>query len=161
MTPVTTVRTCARYGPPRGARSGNPRGGSPRHFPVRDGAQPRDSTADMAARVARDLRGPFRFPERSAASICPCRKPLATDAPLSEGGLWLELAALIYKAVTGKAHDMMPACRDADELLPRALLSHPVFHVRIPAAQLRTPLNFLAYVSYSLSNATASSSANG
>jgi hypothetical protein len=86
------------------------------NFPVL-GARPRDLIADMAAHAARGLlEARFIFPKDSPGVANPWRQ----DAPLTKGGLWLELAALIYEAVTGvDNHDMMPACRQANELLLR------------------------------------------
>jgi hypothetical protein len=91
-------------------------------FPVPPGAQPRDLTADMAARAARGLlEVRFIFPkDRDGKDLPAVKNPWRQDAPLTEGGVWPELSALIYEAVTDRAnHDMMPACRQADELLLR------------------------------------------
>jgi hypothetical protein len=91
-------------------------------FPVPPGAQPRDLTADMAARAARGLlEVRFIFPkDRDGKDLPAVKNPWRQDAPLTEGGVWPELSALIYEAITGRAnHDMMPACRQADELLLR------------------------------------------
>ncbi len=91
-------------------------------FPVPPGAQQRDLIADMAARAARGLlETRFVFPEHCGKIIAPgVKNPWRQDAPLTAEGPWLTLAALIYEAVTGKDnHDMMPACRQADELLLR------------------------------------------
>jgi hypothetical protein len=93
-------------------------------FPVPHGAQPRDLTADMAAHAARGLlEFRFIFPkdrDDKDLHLPAIKNPWQQDAPLTEGGRWPMLAALIYEAVTGRAnHDMMPACRDADELLLR------------------------------------------
>jgi hypothetical protein len=85
----------------------------------------------MAAHAARGLlEAQFIFPkDRDGKDLPAVKNPWRQDAPLTEGGVWLELAALIYEAVTGRAnHDMMPACRQAarpwawpwrDELLLR------------------------------------------
>jgi hypothetical protein len=90
-------------------------------FPIPSGAQPRDLTADMAVRAARVfLKNQFVFPkDRDGKDLPAVENPWRQDAPLTEGGRWPELSALIYKAVTGRAKDMMPACRDADKLLLR------------------------------------------
>jgi hypothetical protein len=91
-------------------------------FPVPHGAQPRDLTADMAAAAARGLlEFRFIFPkDRDGKDLPAVKNPWRQDAPLTEGGVWPELSALIYEAVTGRAnHDMMPACRQANELLLR------------------------------------------
>jgi hypothetical protein len=92
------------------------------NFPVPHGAQQRDLTADMAARAARDfLKVRFIFPkDRDGKDLPAVKNPWLQDAPLTKGAPWLVLAALIYEAVAGEYdHDMMPACRDADELLLR------------------------------------------
>jgi hypothetical protein len=91
-------------------------------FPVPYGAKPRDVIADMAARAARDfLEARFIFPEHCGKITVPgIKNPWRRDARLTDGGPWLKLAALIYEAVTGEYdHDMMLACRDADEPLLR------------------------------------------
>jgi hypothetical protein len=82
-------------------------------FPVL-GARPRNLSADMSAHAARGLlEARFIFPQDSPGVANPWRQ----DAQLTDGGSWLELAALIYEAVTGvDNHDMMPACRDVNEL---------------------------------------------
>jgi hypothetical protein len=91
-------------------------------FPVPHGAQQRDLIADMAARAARgllELR--FIFPKDCDGKDLPAvENPWRQDAPLTAGRAWPELSALIYEAVTGiDNHDMMKACREADELLLR------------------------------------------
>jgi hypothetical protein len=64
---------------------------------VSHGSQQRDTVADIAAFMARNIIGHQR-------------------AKLTDGGLWPELAALIYEDATGEAnHDMMKACREVDE----------------------------------------------
>jgi hypothetical protein len=95
---------------------------------VRDGARPRDTVADLAAFMARDLidPDPYRHPENRGKDLpvieCSWRRP----AMLSYGGLWLELAALIYKGATGKkAPDMMKYCREVDGLKPRYVVRLP------------------------------------
>jgi hypothetical protein len=89
------------------------------NFPVPRGAQQRDLTADMAVRASRGFLEAQSFPkDRDGKDLV--KNPWRQDAPLTEGGVWPELSALIYEAVTGRAnHDMMPACRDADKLLLR------------------------------------------
>jgi hypothetical protein len=82
------------------------------NFPVL-GARPRNLIADMATAAARGLLE-ARFISPGVAN------PWRQDAPLTDGGSWPELAALIYEAVTRvNNHDMMPACRQANELLLR------------------------------------------
>jgi hypothetical protein len=95
---------------------------------VRDGARPRNTVADLAAFMARDLidPDPYRHPENRGKDLpvieCSWRRP----AMLSYGGLWLELAALIYKGATGKkAPDMMKYCREVDGLKPRYVVRLP------------------------------------
>jgi hypothetical protein len=91
------------------------------NFPVPHGAQQRDLTADMTARAARGfLEVQFVFPEDHGKIIVPgVKNPWRRDVKPT-AGIVLKLAALIYEAVTGEYdHDMMPACREADELLLR------------------------------------------
>jgi hypothetical protein len=88
------------------------------NFPVL-GARPRDLTADMAAHAARGLlEARFIFPkDRDDKDLPAVKNPWRQDTPLTEGRAWLELSALIYESVTGvDNHDMMPACRQANEL---------------------------------------------
>jgi hypothetical protein len=96
---------------------------------VRLGARPRDTVADSAAFMARDLMDPdpYRHPENRGKDLpvieCSWRKP----AKLTYGGLWLRLAALIYKGATGKdAPNMMKYCREVDDHLK------PRYVVRLP-----------------------------
>jgi hypothetical protein len=87
-------------------------------FPVL-GAPPRNLIADMAARAACDLlEARFIFPKDRDGKYLPAvANPWRQDA---KGGLWLELAALIYEDVTGvDSHDMKLACRDVGEPLLR------------------------------------------
>jgi hypothetical protein len=64
---------------------------------VPHGSQQRDTVADVAAMLARNIIGHER-------------------ATLTDGGLWPELAALIFEGATGEpGHDMMKACREVDE----------------------------------------------
>jgi hypothetical protein len=95
---------------------------------VRDGARPRNTVADLAAFMARNLidPDPYRHPENRGKDLpvieCSWRRP----AKLSYGGLWLELAAKIYKGATGKkAPDMMKYCREVDDLKPRYVVRLP------------------------------------
>jgi hypothetical protein len=91
------------------------------NFPVPHGAQPRDLTAAMSAAAARDfLKICFIFPkDRDGKDLPAVKNPWQQDAPLTEGGVWPELSALIYKAVTGRGRNMMPVCRQAGKVLPR------------------------------------------
>ncbi len=76
----------------------------------------------MAAHAARGLlEVRFIFPkDRDGKDLPAVANPWRQDATLTEGRPWLKLAALIYEAVTGEYdHDMMLACRDADEPLLR------------------------------------------
>jgi hypothetical protein len=96
-------------------------------FPVPYSAKPRDSTADMAANAACGLlEARFIFPkdrDDKDLHLPAVKNPWRQDAPLTKGGRWPMLAALIYKAVTGRDnhHDMMPACRQvrAEQRLAR------------------------------------------
>jgi hypothetical protein len=95
---------------------------------VRDGARPRDTVADLAAFMARDLMDPdpYRHPENRGKDLpaieCPWRQP----AKLTYKRPWLELAALIYEGATGKdAPDMMKYCREVDDLKPRYVVRLP------------------------------------
>jgi hypothetical protein len=91
-------------------------------FPVPHGGQQRDLIADVAAQAARgllELR--FFFPkDRDDKDPPGVKNPWRQKATLTDKGAWPRLAALIYEAVTDRYdHDMMPACRQADELLLR------------------------------------------
>src|SRR2546429_645252 len=114
--------------PPSAAFSAGRAGGKPRGvkpaavFPGRRGPRPGILTPDMAAGGAGGfLEFRFIFPkDRDGKDLPAVKNPWRQDAPLTEGGVWPELSALIYEAVTGRAnHDMMPACRQANELLLR------------------------------------------
>jgi hypothetical protein len=108
-------------------------------FPVPHGAQPRDLTADMAAHAARGLlEARFIFPkDRDDKDPPGIKNPWRRGAPLTEGGLWPELAALIYEAVTGRDnHDMMPACRQTNEVDAKG---RPELLLRLPYSSTPRP----------------------
>jgi hypothetical protein len=89
---------------------------------VKAGARPRDSVADLAAMMARNLidPDPYRHPENRDKILPAIDCPWRQSAMLTYGGAWLRLAALIYKGAIGKdAPDMMKYCREVDDLKPR------------------------------------------
>ena len=82
-----------------------------------DGPQ-RNQVADLAVIMARDLIDPDPNRHREnrgkdlPATDCPWRQP----ATLTRGGVWLELASLIFEGATGTCgRDMMEYARQIDK----------------------------------------------
>jgi hypothetical protein len=82
---------------------------------VKSGAQPRDAVGQVAALFARDLLGDFsnvRFRGK---------RP-----PLTDSGPYLQLAALLFEAATGKADaDLSRYCKFPDAGVPNIVLKIP------------------------------------
>ena len=96
-----------------------------------DGARPRDSVADLAAIMARNLidPDPYRHPENRGKDFPVIECPWRQRVTLTYGGLWLKLTGWIYEGATGKPGrdtNMMKACREIDEPRP------PRYVVRLP-----------------------------
>jgi hypothetical protein len=98
---------------------------------VPHGSQQRDTVADLAAFMARDLidPDPYRHPENRGKDLPAIDCPWRQRAKLTDGGPWLKLATLIYEGATGEYNrDMMKYCREVDEpRKPRYLASGLTF----------------------------------
>jgi hypothetical protein len=88
---------------------------------VPHGSQQRDTVADLAAFMARDLidPDPYRHPENRGKDLPAIDCPWRQRPTLTDSGPWLKLATLIYEGATGEYNcDMMKACREVDQPRP-------------------------------------------